>query len=502
MAGTTKELAPLIMIPPPDPAYISELNAVLADTFELEDYLGSGAMGVVYRARQKRPRRTVALKFPSPKYQKDPKFLGRFAREAGSMALLEHPNVVQIFDVYLPPSNPLEGECPVPYLVMEYVEGAALEEFLARKEKSLTVGAVMGLLRQVASGLDAAHAAGVVHRDIKPSNIIVTLPQQTAKIMDFGVAKVDEAGSTASESSNTIAVGTPAFMAPETLRETGVITPAVDIYALGVTVYRLLTRSLPFTTRQSRAKLHYAHLKEAPDRPTSRNPVLPRSVDAVILAALDKNPEKRQATATAFVESLESALGPVVRWKWTDLFTEKAPDEELLAAVDERVRAARRWRLRAFGVAMLGVVVLGTIVWLGYLQWRNRPPSREPRVLFEDMELPSLVTAGSSRSTLVRLVERELLRPLEGGSAERVMEKLGSVEGDGAEALAALLSSGATKTLSVEEVGPAAETEGTIIQELRLLIGGETLDLRVEAVQEDINVYRLVRMERAAPAEE
>lgn len=502
MAGTTKELARYIMIPPPDPAYISELNAALADTFELENYLGSGAMGVVYRARQKRPRRTVALKFPSPKYQKDPQFLGRFAREARSMALLEHPNVVQIFDVYLPPPNPLEGECPVPYLVMEYVEGAALEEFLARNEKSLTVGTVTRLLGQVAAGLDAAHAAGVIHRDIKPSNIIVTLPQRTAKIMDFGVAKVDEGGAPASESSNTIAVGTPAFMAPETLRETGAITAAVDIYALGVTVYRLLTRSLPFTTRQSRAKLHYAHLKEVPDRPTSRNPVLPRSVDAVILRALDKNPEKRPATATDFVESLESALGPLVRWKWTDLFAEKAPDEEMLAAVDERVRAARRWRLRAVGVSTLGIIVLGTIVLLGYLHWRNRPASREPLVLFEDVELPMLATTGSSRSTLVRLVERELVRPLEGGSAERVMERLGSVEGDGAEALAALLSRGVAEGISVEEAGPVSEKDGAIIQDLRLVMGGETLELRVEAVEEDINVYRLVRMDRAAPAEE
>jgi serine/threonine-protein kinase len=301
--------------PPPDSdATAFDLAAltgrVLDGRYEVRDVIGQGAMGTVYRAWQVRLRRMVALKVPRPELLEHPEFAGRFAREALAMAQIVHENVVQIHDVHVATTRSQPS-----YLVMELVEGRTLEEHVDQHWDTLTIGRLMELLAGVAAGLDAAHALGIVHRDVKPGNIVVTQPRGIAKIMDFGIARADRDDVFATQDDTV--VGTPAFMAPEQVRG-GIITPAADIYALGMVTYRLLTGVLPFEAR-SKSDLLVAQVQDTPLPIHQRNAALPVAVWEALAPALAKSPALRPASASALVTALTHSLSPIAGVTLADL---------------------------------------------------------------------------------------------------------------------------------------------------------------------------------------
>lgn len=270
-----------------------------------------GAMGAVYRGRQIRLRRTVAIKVPKPDLAANPDYIQRFEREALTMAKLVHENVVQIFDVYVSPT-PTEPS----FIVMEFVEGCELETFLHTQERSLTVAAVCDLLTQVARGIDAANARGVVHRDIKPSNIVITLPQRVAKIMDFGIARVEMENVFATQDTKTM--GTPAYMSPEqvTAKQLG---PASDIYTFSMMIFRLLARRLPFDCSTSSALL-FAQVHTPPLPLDECNPRIPRAAALAIAEGIAKKPMDRPATAVQLAAKLTAGLEPLAQRPFGELF--------------------------------------------------------------------------------------------------------------------------------------------------------------------------------------
>ncbi|MCB2156376.1 protein kinase [bacterium] len=286
------------------------VGRTLDERYIVDELIGQGAMGAVFRARQTRLRRTVALKVPKPELCTMPEFVGRFEREALSMARLVHQNIVQVFDVCVSddPDEPT-------FIVMEYVEGVELEKFIRSQERDLTVAALLEIFRQIAQGLDVAHERGIVHRDIKPSNIVITMPQRVPKIMDFGVAKL--ALEDAFETTESKAIGTPAYMAPEQVQGKDV-TPAADLYAFAVMIYRLLTRALPYDATTSSALL-FAHVSEKAIDPSARNPGLPRAFDTVMQKALAKDPADRHEDALALIQAVERALEPTQGRQLADL---------------------------------------------------------------------------------------------------------------------------------------------------------------------------------------
>lgn len=289
----------------------SLIGRTLDDRYQIDELIGMGAMGAVFRARQLRLRRTVAIKVPKPQYCTDREFLARFEREALSMAKLIHEHVVQTIDVYISadPTTPS-------FIAMEYVEGIELEKFLRSQEEKLTISAVTELFCQIARGIDAAHARGIVHRDIKPSNIIVTMPHRVAKIMDFGIARVEmeDVFATTDEA----VIGTPAFMAPEQIKG-GPITSAADIYAFGMTLYRLLTRNIAFPGGSSSALL-YSQANDPPIDVIERNPLLPAAIRRALMPALAKDPGKRPSSATQLANDLRAALEPLATQAYAELF--------------------------------------------------------------------------------------------------------------------------------------------------------------------------------------
>ena len=250
--------------------------------------IGRGGMSVVYEARETRTGQEVALKLltlPATLTSEEARILiARFEREARTIARLSHPNIVGIHELGIQ-----EGRH---FLAMEYLRGQTLREH--RMQESLTPGEVYSVLTQIAGALDAVHEAGIVHRDIKPSNIML-LPDGTAKLLDFGIARPPD--ETTLTSAGDI-VGSPSYMAPEQVKgEPG--TAATDLWALGVLAYEMLAGHPPFNG-QTVATLLYQITNESP----ARTPGLPIAVQKVLRRALDKRPERRYPTARAFVQAL------------------------------------------------------------------------------------------------------------------------------------------------------------------------------------------------------
>jgi len=255
-------------------------------------------MGVVWRARDQRLERDVALKVLREDALTDDQARARFRREALAVAQLLHPNVGTIFD--------FDREDGTDFLVMEYIPGECLEDRIARGPLPIAEAVDLGL--QIAVALEASHELGVVHCDLKPANVVVT-PKGVAKVLDFGLARLlsTDARSFASPTSTppTLA-GTLPYMAPEQLTG-GRLDPRTDVWALGAILYEMLTGRRAFDDPQP-AALIYTIMNATPVAPLRLRPEIPAALEATILRALEKAPEKRHATAAALALELRAVL--------------------------------------------------------------------------------------------------------------------------------------------------------------------------------------------------
>ena len=264
--------------------------------YRVEELIGRGGMGVVYRAYDLRLKRSVAVKFVAPWLALDERFRERFARETELVMSLEHPNVVPIYD-----AGDVEGRL---YLAMRLVEGPDLGSLL-RAEGALEPARTVAICSQIASALDAAHARGLVHRDVKPSNVLLD-GSEHVYLADFGLTR--SLGNPIAESGEERSIGTPAYLAPEQLEGLAVDGRA-DVYSLGCLLYECLTGERVFP-RDSRLAEAWAHLEEEPPRASRTRRGLPERVDRVISRALAKEPAERYPTCGALVAAAERELRP------------------------------------------------------------------------------------------------------------------------------------------------------------------------------------------------
>ncbi len=260
--------------------------------YEVQDFIGQGAMGLVYRVYHPDLERTGAVKVLQA-ITPDADTVARFRHEAQAIAQLRHPNIVNVYDF-----GAFQG---MPYMIVEYIPGGSLAARMAHG--SLEQATALRYLRGIAAGLDYAHSHGVVHRDVKPANVLLTA-EDAPVLADFGLAKLLQGSSL--KSMTGVTTGTPAYMAPEQV--TGhQVGPAADRYSLATIAYEMVTGVIPFDG-EALMELLYAQVHREPPIPSSRQPSLGPQVDAVIMRGLAKDPAARWDSATTFVDALAAAL--------------------------------------------------------------------------------------------------------------------------------------------------------------------------------------------------
>ena len=267
---------------------------VLAGRYEIREMIGRGGMAEVHLGYDRRLSRIIAIKLLRSDIAGDPTFQARFRREAQSAAALNHPSIVSVYDSgeeQLP--NPNGAIRSVPYIVMEYVEGHTVREFLGEGE-AVPIPEAVEIVTGVLDALEYSHRAGIIHRDIKPGNIMLT-STGAVKVMDFGIARAVE-DSAATVTQTHAVVGTAQYLSPEQARGE-VVDARSDLYSTGCLLYELLTGKPPFTG-DSAVAIAYQHVREIPRPPSAVAADVPESLDRVVLKALAKNRDDRYQDAS------------------------------------------------------------------------------------------------------------------------------------------------------------------------------------------------------------
>ena len=264
---------------------------MIAHRYEIIGKIGAGGMSDVYKAKDTTLGRYVAIKVLKSEFSEDVNFVTKFRTEASSAACLEHPNIVNIYDV--------GSENEFHYIVMEYVEGITLKTYIEKKGQ-LSFKEAVSIAIQVGRGIEAAHNKGIIHRDIKPQNIIIST-EGKVKVTDFGIAKA-----ATSNTINSDVMGSVHYTSPEQARN-GYVDGKSDIYSLGIVMYEMVTGRVPFNGDTTVA-VAIQHLQEEMESPKTYAPDLPISMEKIILKCTQKNPDRRYESITALLSDLRKAL--------------------------------------------------------------------------------------------------------------------------------------------------------------------------------------------------
>jgi cytochrome c-type biogenesis protein CcmH/NrfG len=343
--------------------------------YRIVQQLGQGGMATVFKAYHASLDRYVAIKVLHPAFTAEPSFLARFEREAKVVARLEHPNIVPVYDF-----AEHEGK---PYLVMKFIPGETLKARLARSPLGVEEG--LAIVDSVGRALAYAHQRGVLHRDIKPSNVLLS-EDETIYLADFGLARIAAAGE--STLSSDMVLGTPQYISPEQAKGNRDLDAGTDIYSFGVVLYEMVVGRVPFNADTPFSIIH-DHIFTPLPLPSSINPLVPESVERVLLKALAKEPSDRFTTVAEMSAAFRAAVevepaAPVnADQALTELGTVGTPvqqaarlEDTLVPVGQEKDRRGQRKKWLMFGVPLLlvtGCLCLGVLSRLPQ-DGRSEPP--------------------------------------------------------------------------------------------------------------------------------
>jgi serine/threonine protein kinase len=322
---------------------------VLDDRYQLQDPIGKGGMATIYRGRDLHMNRVVAVKVLQEAYNTNPKFVRRFEREAKAASALQHPNIVQVYDY-----GQADGNY---YIVMELVEGTDLRRYLSSRGV-LDVDRAIIIAQDVALGLGAAHRRGIVHRDVKPQNILVSR-DGSIKLTDFGIVSVYQGINPERLTTTGMTLGTVQYYSPEQAQGE-IVSPAADVYGVGIVMYEMLTGRPPFDG-DSPVAVAWQHVQDAPIPPSQFNPAIPAALEEIILRCLEKVPEMRFRDGSQLARALEM-LGDA-----------NAPPPGSAASYQFQRRTAPRsgavqpgQQNSRFATIVTGLIILSTLILLGF----------------------------------------------------------------------------------------------------------------------------------------
>ena len=369
---------------------MDEQPVILGGRYRIERELGRGGMAKVFRGTDTVLGRPVAIKVLAPRFSDDASFVQRFRREAQAAARLSNPNVVSVFDT--------GADDGVHYIVMEYVEGKTLAEYLAGGGRIMPERAIE-IAEAVCDALAAAHAQGVIHRDIKPGNIMIT-PSGQVKVADFGIARMTSSAETIEQTAAVL--GTAAYLSPEQAQGRPVDARS-DLYSLGCVLYEMVTGRPPFTG-DSPVAVASKQVLEPPTPPSKLNPDVSPELEAVILRALAKNPDNRYASAEELRADLERArrglpveATPVLPESASTQVLRPGPRTEVLPPPEPE---RSRWWIPALVIGLL-LAAIGVLLWLFASDILGGGPKSSPT--------PTLVEVPNVVGMRVRAAEQALL---------------------------------------------------------------------------------------------
>jgi serine/threonine protein kinase len=353
------------------------IGRTIKGRYQIIKKIGEGGMGAVYLAEQISMARKVALKVLQGNYASDDEFIGRFRREARLAASLNHPYIVTVYDFD-------QGDDGTLFIAMEYIDGKSLTDVI-RRDGPLDIGRAARLGIQIAEGLDAAHRAGVIHRDIKPDNIMVVGNEdlEKVKLMDFGIARLRDSGTTSRLTRAGVIMGTPAYMAPEQA-EGAEVNERTDIYALGIVLYEMLSGSVPFRASTPGAVL-VKQIQETPLALRNLRREVPAAIERAVMQALEKDLNKRQRDMREVAQGLRRVESPAA-----DHFqsrTMATGNETMVDDVPRTIAAAQISQSGLFGklkidgkylkVGLVAVVAIVALIFgvLHYANWLSGDPA-------------------------------------------------------------------------------------------------------------------------------
>jgi len=367
---------------------------LLSNRYELGEVLGYGGMSEVHKGRDVRLGRDVAVKVLRADLARDPQFQERFRREAQNAAALNHPAIVAVYDT----GETRTEHGPLPYIVMEYVDGQTLRD-IVKTEGPLPGQRAMEIMADVSAALDFSHRHGIVHRDVKPANVMIT-KTGAVKVMDFGIARAVADGQAAVTQTAAV-IGTAQYLSPEQARGEAVDARS-DVYAAGCVLFELLTGEPPFTG-DSPVAVAYQHVREDPKSPSALNPRVSPALDAIVLKAMSKGAPNRYQSAAEMrtdlvrVLSNQRPLAPMVmtdedrttimsQGRGADQTRGRHRPQTLAKQYDDydpyddeeeerRRRRKKGWLIALF--AVLGIALIGLIIWLVSSALNTEAPSDE-----------------------------------------------------------------------------------------------------------------------------
>ncbi|MEE1281251.1 MAG: Stk1 family PASTA domain-containing Ser/Thr kinase [Acutalibacteraceae bacterium] len=314
--------------------------------YEIQELIGFGGMATVYKAKDIKNNRTVAIKILKDEFSRNSEFIRRFKNESKAIAVLSHPNIVKVYDVSF-------GDV-MQYIVMEYIDGITLKEYIEQQEKSIDWKMAVYFTNQILKAMQHAHEKGIVHRDVKPQNMML-LQDGTIKVTDFGIARFSN---TETRTMTDKAIGSVHYIAPEQAR--GERTDGKsDVYSIGVMLYEMLTGQLPFQA-DSAVSVAIMQLQSNPKPPREINPEIPQGLEEITLRAMRKEPVQRYQSAEEMLKDLQK-----VNKKPEITFGYEYPEDETPSNSDENepvnakyVDAAEKRRSPAFNIITGALVSL------------------------------------------------------------------------------------------------------------------------------------------------